>query len=104
MLQNGSHSIHVAGDEVPAELVAEAKRFFEIHLARPIETRGHAQRFPGDVKPEFALRLFYHGEAAALHADRVADAHVRDWQAAGRNPERLQFLDAADGLDDAGKH
>ena len=90
--------------EMAAELVAQAERFLQVDGARAVEAGGDAQRFARYVEAEPAFRLLHHGQAAALHANRIADAHAGERRAAGGDLQRFQLLDAADGLDDAGEH
>jgi hypothetical protein len=100
----------MAGDDMAAELVAEAKRALEVEAPplRPHAWRGAAHGFGRDVDGEPVRALVDHGQADARAGDRGSEVDPPEVVAAG-DPKaevapRLDRDDAPDVGDDSGEH
>src|SRR5690606_22910074 len=89
----------MAGDDMPAKLVAQLERAFEVERAAliPVTLRGARERLRGDVDGEPARPLVDHCQAHARAGDRCAEID-RVGVVSGRDP-RAQVAPPLDGLD-----
>src|SRR5262249_14207754 len=106
----------MAGDDVPAELIADLERAFEIDARAPLPAanRGHPQRLGGgiDGKPGAVALLSArdHGQAHAAAGDRGADVDrlriiaTGDLETGEPLRARLDRNHLANVGHDAGKH
>ena len=111
---HGAQSVHVAGNQVPAEALGQGQRLFQVDFAGRVQADGLAQALARDVDREGAGGLGDHGHAGTIDGDRVAQHDIGQRQAAGVDcqahagvrvaTQRRQGLYAANRSDDSSKH
>ncbi len=104
-LDHIANAVDVAGDDVPAQFVAQPERLLEVECCASVPQRGGAaDAFARDVDREPSVAgapaAIDHGQAHARTGDRGADRDPRRVERAGdRHAQVAALLDAADGAD-----
>src|SRR5882672_3813001 len=97
-------AVDVAAHQMAAERIAQGEGFLQVHLAGAVEAAGETQSLGGDIGGEALAGERGHGQAYALHRDRVADRDVGQAEAGTLDLEGSDAHDLPHRLHDAREH